>query len=81
MMEQWCSHLLPAIKSCLYPYKSLSRRHLAIAQENSILAQYNLFDVIRGLTIDPDEPRLREEVLSEGMYSYIIVIPIHRLAD
>ena len=51
-----CGHLLPAIKSHLYPYKSLSCHHLAIVQENSILAQYNLFDVIHGLTIDPDEP-------------------------
>ena len=65
-MERWCGQLLPAVKSRRYPYKSLARRQLAIAQENSILAQYNLFDIIHGEPMDPDDPRRGEEILDEG---------------
>jgi hypothetical protein len=55
VMECWCGRLLPAIKSHVYPYKSLTRQQLAIAQENLILAQYNLFDAVHGPVIDPDD--------------------------
>src|SRR5260370_36572996 len=70
MMECWCGRLLPAIKLHVYPYKSLThqQQQLLITQENSILVQYNLFDVVCGPTIDPDDPCHREEVLNEGMY-------------
>jgi len=67
VMERWCGQLLPAIKSKIYPYKSLAKRQLAISQENSILAQFNLFDVIYGEPIDPDDPRRGEEILDEGI--------------
>src|SRR5260370_31291049 len=56
VMEHWCGQLVPAIKSRVYPYKSLTRQQHAIAQENSILTQYNLFDIVHGPTIDPDDP-------------------------
>jgi len=73
VMEHWCGQLVPAIKSRVYPYKSLTRQQHAIAQENSILAQYNLFNIVHGPMIDPDEPRHREEILDEGMYLFNIV--------
>ena len=63
----------------MYPYKSLTRQQLAIAQENSILAQYNLFDAVHGPAIDPDDPQHREEVLSDGMYTTFL--SMHQLAD
>ena len=78
-MEHWCGQLLPAIKSCVYPYKSLTRQQLAIAQENLILVQYNLFDAVHGPAIDPDDPQHREEVLSDGMYTTFV--STHQLAD
>src|SRR5260370_26322248 len=79
MMEHWCGQLSPAIKLHVYPYKSLTCQQLSIMQENSILAQYNLFDIICGLMIDPDDPQCREEILKEGMY--ISFHSMHQLVD
>ena len=68
VMERWCGLLVPAVKSRVSPYKSITRRQFAIAQENTILARYNLYDTIRGPSIDPDDPRLHEEIYDEGIY-------------
>ena len=73
VMEHWYSQLVPAIKLHVYPYKLLTCQQHAIAQKNSILMQYNLFNIIHGPMIDPDEPQHREENLDEGMYLFNIV--------
>lgn len=41
-MERWCGSLLPAIKSRVRPFVSLSLRQLHLAQLNIIQARHNL---------------------------------------
>ncbi|KAF8325832.1 uncharacterized protein EI90DRAFT_2931073 [Cantharellus anzutake] len=40
VMERWCGRLLPAVKSRVYPYKSLTRRQVAICKGLTLL-HYN----------------------------------------
>lgn len=42
IMERWCGALLPAIKSRVRPFVSLSLRQLHLAQLNVIKARYKL---------------------------------------
>ena len=45
-MERWCGSLLPAVKSRVNPYVTLSRRQLHLAQLSQILVRYNLYEEV-----------------------------------
>lgn len=50
VMERWCGALLPAIKSRVRPFVSLSLQQLHLAQLNIIQSRYNL---VKELSLSP----------------------------
>jgi hypothetical protein len=66
-MERWCGSLLPAVKSRVNPYITLSRRQLHLTQLAQILARYNLYKEVgyQGHTRPSLAPTSSEHVYDE----------------
>ncbi|KAF8325103.1 uncharacterized protein EI90DRAFT_2933090 [Cantharellus anzutake] len=75
VMERWCQHLLPAVKSHKRPFVSLAMRQYHLALFNEIQTRYELFEALQ---LTPSKKELSHYEVVYKEYPHSILQPPRR---